>query len=473
MPRKRPDQNTPDPLSRLAQRQADLDRMPRVSDSSYNLNRLQELMNQGGLSTSSSSGALTQDLLREAMNQLKAAPQPQRGSWGDMTQGQTIRFTEYTAPPRPQPMQPPKFNIGDKVTVRRGETVFTVHHFQQERDQYAGGVFIQYFLENPATGAQTREPEQDLKPYDEVAARAIPKPKVDFNTVVIADEKREQILEALEQVNQSDLIFKDWGFGETIEKGRGVSMLFYGPPGTGKTLMAQAIANKMEKTLKVISTADIESSAPGEAERNIRKHFADAKDGKTILLFDECDSLIFNRANTGPILGAQINELLSQIEKFDGITLFTTNRLGTLDEAVNRRLALKLEFGMPSPEERVEIWKRMFPKKAPLGKDIDWELLAEFEITGGYIKNAVLRAARAAATEPIANRNKKIEMKHLKKALRFELQSMSDFEDARDVEEHRNMRTVGKGVAPSSQSVVRTGSSIERKIEEEVVEEAA
>lgn len=333
-------------------------------------------------------------------------------------------------PRRPQqPMTPPKFLQGYKVTVRTGKTVWTVHHWEESTDPYAGRHIRLYFLEDEK-GRQTREEEDDLRIFESEGISK--KAQVDFDTVVISDEKREQILQALEQIHQADLIFNKWGFGDTIEKGKGVSMLFYGPPGTGKTLMAQAIANKLGYTLKVISTADIESSAPGEAERNIRKHFKEAKDGKSILLFDECDSLIFNRAGTGPILSAQINELLSQIERFDGITLFTTNRLGTLDEAVNRRLALKLEFDMPSQNERAEIWKRMFPVQAPLANDVDFKRLAIVELTGGYIKNAVLRAARMAAIEKLDDKDKKISMAHLIKALKLEAASMIEFEQARE-----------------------------------------
>lgn len=266
-----------------------------------------------------------------------------------------------------------------------------------------------------------------------------PRPKIKFSSVIIEDAKRDQILEALEQVNQSKLIFDKWGFGETMEKGKGVSMLFWGPPGTGKTLMAQAISDHLGYTLKVVGVADIESSAPGESERNIRKIFKEAKEAKTVLLFDECDSLIYNRSQVGAILGAQINELLSQIERFEGVMLFTTNRLGILDEAMNRRLALKLEFGMPTLEQRVKIWKRMFPTKAPIEKGVNWAKLAKVEIAGGYIKNTVLRAARMAAIEKVPDKDKRITMAHLIKSLQLEAQSMLEFDEARKTEERPAM----------------------------------
>lgn len=339
-----------------------------------------------------------------------------------------------TSPGVTTSMSNPKFKNGDLVRV----VTDPVTLFRIDRCE-AYGTTINYLVTNVANNINNVFPESILTPAANnnsssptQSTTSDPKTVVNFDSVIIDDDKRDQILEALEQINQTDLIFEKWGFGETIEKGRGVSLLFFGPPGTGKTLMAQAIAHRLRRSLSVISTADIESSAPGEAERNIRKHFKDAKEKDTILLFDECDSLIYTRQNVGPILGAQINELLSQIEKFNGITIFTTNRLGTLDEAVNRRLALKLEFDMPTVEQRVLIWQRMFPKKCPIDKDVDWAKLAIVEITGGYIKNAVLRAARMAAIEPKPDKQKKISMVHLVKALRLETQSMIDFESARE-----------------------------------------
>lgn len=257
-----------------------------------------------------------------------------------------------------------------------------------------------------------------------------PHTKVDFGSVIMADDMRQQILEALEQVNKQKLIFEVWGFGETIEKGRGVSMLFWGEPGTGKTLTAQAIADNYGYTLRIIGPADLESSEPGQAERNIRDLFKTAEKD-TVLLFDECDSLLFDRTNLGAILGAQVNELLSCLERFEGITIFTTNRLETLDEAVNRRLALKLEFKMPDQEQRAEIWRRMFPKKAPLEDNIDFMKLGSVELAGGHIKNAVLRAARIAAADKTyeTDKSRQITMKHLISALQQEGRSMIEFRE--------------------------------------------
>jgi ATP-dependent 26S proteasome regulatory subunit len=349
----------------------------------------------------------------------------------------------------PMPTIAFKFAPGDKVTVNRPADVNIWPGWRADMDAYHGQVFTimkaDHVLRQQANIYLTKELDSSVGLHEDWLTAYVERPKIDFETVVMPDDHRQQIKEALEQMHQYELIFEKWGFGKTMEKGRGISMLFHGPPGTGKTLTAQAIADHLGCTLKVIAAADIESSVPGEAERNIRKHFKEAKGQKVVLLFDECDSLIYSRQHVGAILGAQINELLSQLERFEGISIFTTNRLGTLDEAVNRRLALKLEFAMPTRDDRVKIWQRMFPAEAPLAKDVEWEILAEFEITGGYIKNAVLRAARMAATEKVANSRKKIAMKHLKKALANELQSKADFDAARDEHTGSYGRVVRRG----------------------------
>lgn len=255
------------------------------------------------------------------------------------------------------------------------------------------------------------------------------KPRVDFSSVIIEKEKLETIKAAISQLDHHELIFNEWGFGEIFEKGTAISLLFYGIPGTGKTLMAQAIADMMKMELAIISTADIETSEPGGAERAIRKHFQFARQkneeyrervkqyGKEyvdtqyssseyrpmILLFDECDSLLMDRNVIGVIMAAQVNALLTEIENYEGVLIFTTNRLGKLDQALERRISAKVEFSFPEKEQRELIWRRMFPAKAPIAKDVKFTELAEFPMAGGNIKNAVLNAARLAAYKNYKN----------------------------------------------------------------------
>lgn len=224
-----------------------------------------------------------------------------------------------------------------------------------------------------------------------------------FDSVVISDEKREEIKAAISQVDNTSLIFETWGFGSVFEKGTAITLLFYGVPGTGKTLMAQAITSELKADLKVYTMAEIGSPTPGGSERFIQEAFKKARDffsvekKQQVILFDECDALLYNRNKVGVILGAQINVLLTEIEKHNGIIIFTTNRIGVLDPALERRIAAKIEFPFPTMTQREAIWKRMIPGKAPVSKDVDYKKLSMYPLAGGNIKNAVLNAARMAA----------------------------------------------------------------------------
>lgn len=284
------------------------------------------------------------------------------------------------------------------------------------------------------------------------------KAKVSFDSVIIPQEKKDQIDAAISQLKYHELIFEKWGFEEVFEKGTAVSMIFYGEPGTGKTLMAEAIANKLNQELLIISPAEIETQVPGGAERNIKRYFkiaggkmgaptgeTDPRSGEPILgpkkhhvmLFDECDSLISARGNVGMILAGQINTLLTEMERFEGVIIFTTNRLGVLDEAIERRLTTKVEFDAPTAELRKKIWERMIPKKAPIAKDVDLEAIAEIELTGGNIKNAMLNAARIAAYAE----QKEIDQASFLEAIYKEIEARKSFKKAmKKVEESRGER---------------------------------
>lgn len=272
------------------------------------------------------------------------------------------------------------------------------------------------------------------------------KKQIDFDSVIMPSEKKAQINAAISQLKNHNKIFKEWGFEEVFEKGTAISMIFYGIPGTGKTLMAEAIANKLKRELLTISPAEIETQVPGGAERNIKRYFKIAsgklgaptgevdKEGQAILgspqkhvmLFDECDSLITDRGKVGMILAGQINTILSELERFEGVVIFTTNRIGSLDAAIERRLTAKIEFEFPSEDIRKLIWKRMIPSKAPLAKDVDLNFLAEFPLTGGNIKNIVLNSAREAAYLNLDEITKKC----FKDAIEKEMASIASFDAA-------------------------------------------
>jgi SpoVK/Ycf46/Vps4 family AAA+-type ATPase len=229
--------------------------------------------------------------------------------------------------------------------------------------------------------------------------------------------------QALAEVRNHTLIFGHWGLGERHASGRGLAFNFAGPPGTGKTICAEAIAHALGMKLLVVNYAEAESMWIGETPKNIVATFRAAVEQNAVLLFDEADA-IATRRSAGAILpydresNLTVNVLLRELEAFNGIVIFATNLAANFDPAFERRIRIHVLFEMPGVEERARIWQlQIHPKKTPLASDVDFRRLAErYTVSGGDIKNAVIKAAAAAAAEPGPDLGKRICQRHFERA---------------------------------------------------------
>ena len=245
-----------------------------------------------------------------------------------------------------------------------------------------------------------------------------------WDDLILPDDVLAEVREFIARISHRRQVYEGWGFGRKVAKGMGLSALFAGPPGTGKTMVAGIIADALKLDLYQIDLSKVMSKWIGETEKNLGGLFDAAESGHAILLFDEADSLFAKRtqvqSSNDRYANLEVNYLLQRMETFAGITILTTNNETAIDEAFTRRLSLKVDFPVPEPEERERLWRRMMPTEAALASDIDFATLARhFEMTGGYIKNAAVRAAFLAADEGTA-----ISAAHLLRAAKSEYQAM-------------------------------------------------
>lgn len=143
---------------------------------------------------------------------------------------------------------------------------------------------------------------------------------------------------------------------------KGIRILFYGLSGAGKTNLAHFIAESLGKGIITKNASDILGMYVGESEKNIAKAFADAKKQKKILLFDEVDSFFRERsyASQGWEI-TQVNEFLTQMEKFEGIVICTTNLRNIMDKAMQRRFHIMVEFKALKNEGVQSLLGKYFP----------------------------------------------------------------------------------------------------------------
>ena len=143
---------------------------------------------------------------------------------------------------------------------------------------------------------------------------------------------------------------------------------FHGPAGTGKSELARHIADQLEKSLLVKRASDLLDMYVGQTEQRIAAMFDDARQRDAVLVLDEADSFLRDRHGAHQSWEVtQVNELLTQMEAFDGIFVCTTNLMESLDTASLRRFPWKIRFDYLKPGQR---WGLFVQEFARLGGDL-------------------------------------------------------------------------------------------------------
>jgi len=250
-------------------------------------------------------------------------------------------------------------------------------------------------------------------------------PRRSFDDVILPPATRRSLEQALTHVTRHDLIFNRWGLGERHPTSLALAFNFAGAPGTGKTICAEAIAHALGRRLLIVRYAEVESMWMGETPKNIVATFRLARKENAVLLFDEADAIAAKRSATldhGFVreTNTVINVLLQELERFSGVVIFATNLAANFDPAFERRIRMHVAFDLPGVDEREQIWRvQMHPTLTPLAGDVNFRSLAEtYQVSGGDIRNAVLKAAMAAAGEPGGDAFKAIHQRHLEEGIR-------------------------------------------------------
>lgn len=146
---------------------------------------------------------------------------------------------------------------------------------------------------------------------------------------------------------------------KALKNDSNIKICIYGISGTGKSAFAQYLAKELQKDCIIQNASDLLSSWVGGTEQNIAKAFKSAKKRDMVLVFDEVDSFLRDRsiAMQGFEV-SQTNEMLTQMENFNGVFVATTNLMSDIDKAALRRFDLKLEFKALKDEQKVKLLER-------------------------------------------------------------------------------------------------------------------
>lgn len=141
------------------------------------------------------------------------------------------------------------------------------------------------------------------------------------------------------------------------DKGRSLVVLLHGPPGVGKTLTAETVAKATGKPLLVVSVAEVGLKAD-QAEAKLERLFDLASKWEAILLVDEADVFLESRSSDAdPERNALVSVLLRVLEYYTGTIILTTNRISSLDIAVQSRIHLSIRYNELSDDDCIKIFE--------------------------------------------------------------------------------------------------------------------
>ena len=161
-----------------------------------------------------------------------------------------------------------------------------------------------------------------------------------------------------------------------------------GPPATGTSAFARYLARRLGLDGLVKRASDLLGMYVGESEKRIASAFAEARDLKAVLIFDEADSLLLDRRDARHSWEiTQVNEMLTQMEEHSYPTFFTTNLMDRIDQASLRRFTFDVRFTYLDATALSRAWATFFGD-LPLPR----EVLGLGNLTPGDLAQARNRA---------------------------------------------------------------------------------
>jgi hypothetical protein len=192
-------------------------------------------------------------------------------------------------------------------------------------------------------------------------------------------------------------IFKgDWDECRRVVRRLPPGLILHGPPGTGKTTLARWIAREINLPVRTVSGSEIRAGLWGDAEKNVRNLFRDARRAAPcVLILDDADDLLPDRNTAqGGVASAEravVNEFLQQLQGVRGrlegvLVILTTNRFKELDKAAKERLAMHLRIPYPPDDQLDELVEALAEELGLNIVNVKAGLVARFRRTIAQVK---------------------------------------------------------------------------------------
>ncbi|BCQ39520.1 hypothetical protein ERHA54_21230 [Erwinia rhapontici] len=222
---------------------------------------------------------------------------------------------------------------------------------------------------------------------------------LEWDDLVLDSDVMAQIEELHAWLKHGQTLMHEWQLAKKVKPG--YRAVFFGPPGTGKTLTAALLGKATQRDVYRVDLSMVVSKYIGETEKNLSRVFDAASYKEWILFFDEGDALFGKRSEVSSSNDRHANQLtgylLQKIEDFPGTIIIATNLKTNMDEAFTRRFQSMVQFAIPGPKERLQLWQNAFHGACELAEDVNLPAIADrYEVAGGQIINVLRQCALTA-----------------------------------------------------------------------------
>ncbi|MCG7853706.1 MAG: AAA family ATPase [Methanosarcinaceae archaeon] len=249
-----------------------------------------------------------------------------------------------------------------------------------------------------SSGSGGSDSDESSLSKDDLILKQIP--NIGFDDIGGLESVKEDIRKAIIYPFTHKDLYKMYG------QKAGEGILLYGPPGCGKTMMAKAAAKECGADFISVKTSSIVSKWVGASEKNVKQVFETARQcEKSIIFFDEIDSIAGRRSESEDYAKRVVNELLAQMDGVDTaddnlLVLAATNEPWAIDPALRRpgRFSKLVFIPEPDLDARAAIFKLNL-KGRPISDDVDVNRLAG--ITESYSGADISAICKEAADIPL------------------------------------------------------------------------
>src|SRR5215469_7664825 len=216
-----------------------------------------------------------------------------------------------------------------------------------------------------------------------------------LESVILKPDEKERLLEDIRQFRGSRERYRTLG----VPYHRGY--LLYGPPGTGKTSLVSGLAAEFGMSIYAVNLTELNDHK--------LKRAVSAVPENSVVLFEDIDCMKVGGRNVVPKeseetesrtqgqtdsadrFGVTLSGLLNVLDGFHApenvLFLMTTNRIEALDPALLRpgRIDYRLYMGAATEEQKIELYRRFFPRASLLETEIfvqsnlEAKTMAEFQ----------------------------------------------------------------------------------------------